>query len=804
LRAPTHTHTKQIHTNLKNLEAISQESRKWLLKNWVNPGMLSGAYLLAASPVDDLCAYFGEEVAFRFSFIQHYNRWLLILSAFGSLAFAVQIGLAKATLDSSALLYYTVLLTMWSTLMVEAWIRKQKTLEYIWGLSCLEDEDDIRPQFNGVPQYNLWTGRTELCETTQHRIRRSFEVVFLLVSWVAIFAFQVNLTLYNGYFKVNNSGWMDLGIMSTQVITFVVQETLAGACHSLSIKLTDFEDWRTQDNHAAALGFKFVAYQLFNYYLVLLLTAFYGSNGAPCIASSPQHLEAFQCLELESTGFPVPQPGCIALINPAYSSGSASRERSVLVSNITHTISSMGPEQLSDPKYKCLEGTTMKIFFQTFLILFSFRLGLGYLFSYCLSPLAVWWGNVKENIWLRVKVSRNAMERLERAKLLMNQVNKDKIHDIREVAPNSAQASLNRKLDEIRNKEESEHERIFEMTRTPGFLGFLHRLFAHLEESRRKTFESELSKTAYSKSAEEDKAMISIQTSTEPLVSCKADKKQREMATAFKTLSFDISEAGREMKLNTDSNWYAFSDILIQFGYICYFSQSFPVAPLMAWIYNINNVRLDAEHLCHKCVRPLIVRVKGIKFWIEAVGFIVYTGLVLNLLMLALCSYAIRMFQAEWLGSPDPQSLNTRSYFLHMPEEDSQPITNSSAAVSGAVEQEEWGLLSKMSERGRDFSNRTNVVWVMFFMEHIVFFIKVGISLVISDVPGWVGEAQKGIMQFRRKKRLENAFKAMVEESEAESRFNIIGKLSGEHALDQQAAVATGDIEKVKIYKYIL
>ena len=50
------------------------ESRAWLEKNWVKVGALSWAFLSGASPVDDICAYFGEEVAFFFAYTEHYNR----------------------------------------------------------------------------------------------------------------------------------------------------------------------------------------------------------------------------------------------------------------------------------------------------------------------------------------------------------------------------------------------------------------------------------------------------------------------------------------------------------------------------------------------------------------------------------------------------------------------------------------------------------------------------------------------------------------------------------------------------------
>lgn len=123
------------HSCVSDVIALhDKESKAWLHRNWANVGLLSKAFVTAASPINDLNAYYGEEVAFYFAFVEHYNRWLLGPSLFGTIIFIIQISVATETLDSDALVVYMILIACWSTLFLESWSRKQNTLAHLWGV----------------------------------------------------------------------------------------------------------------------------------------------------------------------------------------------------------------------------------------------------------------------------------------------------------------------------------------------------------------------------------------------------------------------------------------------------------------------------------------------------------------------------------------------------------------------------------------------------------------------------------------------------------------------------------------------
>eukprot|EP00960_Hanusia_phi_P057335 763532-Hanusia_phi.AAC.3 len=77
-----------------------QPSNDWLKQNWAGIYCLTTSFLSASSPLDEVVAYFSEEIAFYFAFIGHYNRWLIFPAVFGAGVFAYNIIYAPVTLDS--------------------------------------------------------------------------------------------------------------------------------------------------------------------------------------------------------------------------------------------------------------------------------------------------------------------------------------------------------------------------------------------------------------------------------------------------------------------------------------------------------------------------------------------------------------------------------------------------------------------------------------------------------------------------------------------------------------------------------
>jgi hypothetical protein len=142
---------------------------------------------------------------------------------------------------------------------------------------------------------------------------------------------------------------------------------------------------------------------------------------------------------------------------------------------------------------------------------------------------------------------------------------------------------------------------------------------------------------------------------------------------------------------------------VVQYGYLGYFSSAFPAAALFAWAYNINLTRLEANQLITYSRRPRLYRVKGVRVWIEAVKFIAYTGIMVNILNLGLSSFSLRKILGQRLP-PD-----AFSYFPHVHSETVAEERQAGSTGASALGQE-WGSLDVLSSRGEDYRGKVDML----------------------------------------------------------------------------------------------
>lgn len=84
-----------------------------------------------------------------------------------------------------------------------------------------------------------------------------------------------------------------------------------------------------------------------------------------------------------------------------------------------------------------------------------------------------------------------------------------------------------------------------------------------------------------------------------------------------------------------------FNEIVIQFGYVMFFSAAFPAAAVLSWFNNIVEIRLDAHAVLNLEPRPCAERKGGIGVWFEIIELMSFIAVVINALIFALTSDAI-------------------------------------------------------------------------------------------------------------------------------------------------------------------
>uniref|UniRef100_A0A665V5R9 Anoctamin n=1 Tax=Echeneis naucrates TaxID=173247 RepID=A0A665V5R9_ECHNA len=183
--------------------------------------------------------------------------------------------------------------------------------------------------------------------------------------------------------------------------------------------------------------------------------------------------------------------------------------------------------------------------------------------------------------------------------------------------------------------------------------------------------------------------------------------------------------------------FYEYLEMVIQFGFITLFVASFPLAPLLALINNIIEVRVDSWKLTTQFRRPVAAKAHSIGAWEEILSGIAILSVVTNAFIVAFTSDMIPRLVYMYAYQPDSQR-NMKGYI-----NDSlsvAKICRSSPAL--------WIFLC----RYRDYRyppghekeyEHTMQFWhilaaklaFIIIMEHVVFSVKFFVAWMIPDVP---------------------------------------------------------------------
>ncbi|KAK7734961.1 hypothetical protein SLS53_007738 [Cytospora paraplurivora] len=229
---------------------------------------LSTKYFIEENDINEIRDKFGEKIAFYFAFMQSYFAFLLFPAAFG---FGAWLVLGQFSW------FYAIVNSLWSVIFFEYWKKKEVDLAVQWGVRGVSRIQHPRSefQFERVVQDPV-TGEHVKVYPPLKRLQRQllqlpFAIVCLLVlGSLIIFCFAIEIFLsevYNGPLK------QYLVFLPTVILT-VFMPALTTVLTNFAEKLTDLENYETQDSHKAAFVQKMFVINFIVSYLPIFLTAF--------------------------------------------------------------------------------------------------------------------------------------------------------------------------------------------------------------------------------------------------------------------------------------------------------------------------------------------------------------------------------------------------------------------------------------------------------------------------------------------------------------------------------------------------
>lgn len=114
-------------------------------------------------------------------------------------------------------------------------------------------------------------------------------------------------------------------------------------------------------------------------------------------------------------------------------------------------------------------------------------------------------------------------------------------------------------------------------------------------------------------------------------------------------MSKAASVEGQLDMVTYDNTLEDMSELIIQYGYVTLFVVVFPIAPLLAWISNLFELRVDLTKVVAQCKRPHIIGSYGLGTWVIILEIFQVLAVVCNL---AIFSFATNRV-GDLLGEPD-------------------------------------------------------------------------------------------------------------------------------------------------------
>ncbi|CZT46611.1 related to IST2 protein [Rhynchosporium secalis] len=250
----------------KGVESIFALHDHAFNKAWIKD--ITSKYFLSAEDLVAVKDKFGERIAFYFSFLQSYFLFLTFPAGFGACAWLI-LGQFSPV--------YAIINGLWCIVFVEYWKKQETDLSFQWGVRGVSKIQRKRPAFQHEHiMTDPITGEDVKVYSPAKRLARQLlQVPFALAAAFALgsliatcFGIEIFISeVYAGPFK------QYLVFLPTVILT-TVMPTLSALLTGFAARLTDMENYETQDAYEAAMISKIFILNFITSYLPIFLTAF--------------------------------------------------------------------------------------------------------------------------------------------------------------------------------------------------------------------------------------------------------------------------------------------------------------------------------------------------------------------------------------------------------------------------------------------------------------------------------------------------------------------------------------------------
>ncbi|CAM9126612.1 unnamed protein product [Chrysoparadoxa australica] len=264
-----------------------------------------------SQPLEPVAEYFGESIAFYFAWMGFYTRWLFFPSVFGIILSVSQT--RSGALDHPLGPAYALFMICWASALLVSWRQHCSELAYRWGVLDYEVQETRRPQFRGVMRYDEVTMKTDLKYPMWKRLLKIMATAPVMLGLIAGTITVMFATFTTRDNVVGECDWLvgpfqlillillSCDSLSTGVTVAELREQslefwvalllypclyglliplLYSTCKSISMRLTNFENYKTESQFHNALILKVFSFRFVTVFAALYYYAFVSEGSA--------------------------------------------------------------------------------------------------------------------------------------------------------------------------------------------------------------------------------------------------------------------------------------------------------------------------------------------------------------------------------------------------------------------------------------------------------------------------------------------------------------------------------------------
>ncbi|XP_050067716.1 anoctamin-5 [Anopheles maculipalpis] len=190
--------------------------------------------------------------------------------------------------DNPSTVFFAIFMSFWATTFLELWKRKQSVLVWEWDLQNIENEEDMRPEFETTvktfrinpvtrekePYMPTWTRAVRFVATSS-AVLFMISVVLGAVLGTIIYRISLVSVIYSGGGSFFRTHAKLFTTMTAALINLIIIMLLTRIYHKLALYLTNMENPRTQTEYEDSYTVKIFVFEFMNFYSSLIYIAFF-------------------------------------------------------------------------------------------------------------------------------------------------------------------------------------------------------------------------------------------------------------------------------------------------------------------------------------------------------------------------------------------------------------------------------------------------------------------------------------------------------------------------------------------------